>query len=445
MRLAVALFAAAIASPAVASQPGQPLDCSDWQFVQPGFACQEWKVCEPSRCYLGTQDRLVENSGTILYLERGVSTGSSCGVTPLRRTQIVRESATGPEVLAFVDDRCVEPVSEHGDSTDYVDARTPILFDAVRGSLRIDALSANTRADYGSRASVLEFVGFAPLFDVLQSFAPSSDVSFRVPAMPEGLGGADHFDTYWGPLTKPIDFTQAHPLQCGYPATPPRAGDYEAVTDTLPTPAPDSGYYYVTATTYQGQARYGRKTTNGKLRGEGPRSPPRSVGRGTWSAGRRPGANFIHANAVAHASPRRSCRRLTYSGFNQLTVRNARRSVEATDQGEIRPLARVGIDVDTVDLYGWRAEKAKAAGFIFRPHFDGLYHDTPLRSGGATNELKRGVAIRTPLEIQDVNTHRCRASREFWPNIVSERVTHPCCLLASSPRRASTRSRLALK
>jgi hypothetical protein len=113
--------------------------------------------------------------------------------------------------------------------------------------------------------------GFPTLFDVVQTYTPPpSQLSFRVPYMPEGLGGADHFDTYWGPLTKPIDFTQAHPLQCGYPATPPHVGDYETVNDTLPTPTADSGYYYLTATTYQGQTRYGRKTSGGKLSGRDP-------------------------------------------------------------------------------------------------------------------------------------------------------------------------------
>ena len=47
------LFAAAVVLvavlPALASEPGQPLDCSDWVFVEPGFSCQQFVAfpCEP--------------------------------------------------------------------------------------------------------------------------------------------------------------------------------------------------------------------------------------------------------------------------------------------------------------------------------------------------------------------------------------------------------------
>jgi hypothetical protein len=84
------------------------------------------------------------------------------------------------------------------------------------------------------------------------------------------MAGADHFDTYWGNLTHPIDFTQAHPLACDYPTAPPRVGDYLTVADTVPTPAPGHGVYYVTAATYRGATRYGRKTTAGHLTGRDP-------------------------------------------------------------------------------------------------------------------------------------------------------------------------------
>jgi hypothetical protein len=54
----------------------------------------------------------------------------------------------------------------------------------------------------------------AALYEIQQSFtSASTTLGFRVPYMPEGMAGADHFDTYWGNLSKSIDFTQAHPLQ----------------------------------------------------------------------------------------------------------------------------------------------------------------------------------------------------------------------------------------
>ncbi len=88
--------------------------------------------------------------------------------------------------------------------------------------------------------------------------------------MPEGLPVADYFDTYYGDLATVGDWSQAQPLQCGFPSTPPSVGDYLAVADPLPDPAPGHGRYYVTAVTHQGQRRYGRKATNGVLSGRDP-------------------------------------------------------------------------------------------------------------------------------------------------------------------------------
>jgi len=41
MKHAIILLVAAQASLALASEPGQPLDCSDWVIVKPGIGCSE--------------------------------------------------------------------------------------------------------------------------------------------------------------------------------------------------------------------------------------------------------------------------------------------------------------------------------------------------------------------------------------------------------------------
>ena len=84
---------------------------------------------------------------------------------------------------------------------------------------------------------------------------------------PEAAG---YFDTYYGDLATVGDWSQAQPLQCGYPASPPSVGDYLTVTDPLPTPSPGHGRYYVTAVTYQGERRYGRKRDSGILAARDP-------------------------------------------------------------------------------------------------------------------------------------------------------------------------------
>ena len=73
-------------------------------------------------------------------------------------------------------------------------------------------------------------------------------------------------DTYYGSIGN-YDFSQAQPLQCGFPATPPNVGDYLTVADTLPTPGVGQGYWYLTAVNYQGEARIGRKAGGGVLSG----------------------------------------------------------------------------------------------------------------------------------------------------------------------------------
>jgi len=43
MRFAVPVVVIVLATfPAAASEPGQPLDCSDWVFSEPGFWCEEY-------------------------------------------------------------------------------------------------------------------------------------------------------------------------------------------------------------------------------------------------------------------------------------------------------------------------------------------------------------------------------------------------------------------
>ena len=77
--------------------------------------------------------------------------------------------------------------------------------------------------------------------------------------MPEGMERADWFDTYYGDLEKPLDLAQAQPLKCGYPATAPETGDFLTVADTVSNPQPGQAMYYLTAATFAGETRAGRK------------------------------------------------------------------------------------------------------------------------------------------------------------------------------------------
>ena len=147
-----------------------------------------------------------------------------------------------------------------------------IAFNEEQGTIVIGITSMNTTS--GVRFDTFwaaEIGGFATTFEVLQSYIPTSGpLTFRVPQWPEGFPAADFFDTYTGDLSTVGDWSQAQPLQCGFPATMPGVGDYLTVADPLADPAPSAGRYYVTSVTHQGQTRYGRKNTGGTLSGRDP-------------------------------------------------------------------------------------------------------------------------------------------------------------------------------
>lgn len=141
-------------------------------------------------------------------------------------------------------------------------------------SLSVDSVNGRIYlcqgAGGGGLGSMVALTGLPILFDVFQTFVPdTTSLAFTVPAMPEGMGGADHFDTYTGTIGN-YDFSQAQSLQCNYPMPVPEVGDYLTVADTLPTPTPGTGRWYLTAVNYQGETRYGRKNIGGVLSGRDP-------------------------------------------------------------------------------------------------------------------------------------------------------------------------------
>jgi len=281
MRYAAILLVAIACPVSFGSEPGQPIDCSDFVFVEPGYACVR---------LFGGADRPGElspvqfdNTGRLFRFGPSAAIGA-CGpgqngfVT--RRHPIEWRNGDDWQLFAYVDDRCVTPTSAA-----QADALVPnvpgtfqraLAFDPANGRLLLSLVSSCEGGDcsaypVGSGDYWVAYIsGFATMFDVLQTFTPQPALGFRVPYMPEGMAGADHFDTYWGNLSTVGDWSQAHPLQCNYPAAAPHVGDYLSVPDAVPTPAPGQGVYYLTAATYQGATRYGRKTTAGHLSGRDP-------------------------------------------------------------------------------------------------------------------------------------------------------------------------------
>jgi hypothetical protein len=144
--------------------------------------------------------------------------------------------------------------------------------------LSIDVTNGKVFLSVGStcaEGSIIAITGLPTLFDIVQTYTPTADaLQFRVPAHPEGLRSADHFDTYWGHVSDLPDFTQVQPMQCHYPATLPAVGDYLTVADTSPQPSPGAANYTVTAVTNGKQRRYGRKLIAGVMSGRDPAMLP---------------------------------------------------------------------------------------------------------------------------------------------------------------------------
>jgi len=281
MRFAAVFLIAFACSGALASEPGSPIDCSDWVLVEPGLTCLPWEPfpCpeDGDFCHRGGASTTFDNEGRLLSIRFNYLPDPSCVRGSRIRMSVVFRDGTSEGLLAYVDDRC-SPGVQDGTWDSYADN---LAFDAQGGRLLVRYNANQTISgppNYNSGPATVAIHGFASTFEILQSYGPQpAALGFRVPYMPEGMAGADSFDTYWGPLTKPLDFTQAHPLQCNYPDAQPHIGDYLTVPDTVPTPSPGQGVYYVTSATYQGATRYGRKTRNGHLTGRDPALLPSCV------------------------------------------------------------------------------------------------------------------------------------------------------------------------
>jgi hypothetical protein len=294
--------------PAGASDPGEPLDCSDWVSVEPGFTCSyfqhmtsdlptanrfvplHWPMTSLPDPYNFIAEDAVDNAGNLLFLRIVWPSGAAgCheGGAYENRLELVRFDGNVERIIGYIDmhcgttntaDRIVWRVghdcrSAWGEFTAY----GRLIFDDKNGRVLIPVISECIKranpgdCQYLPQAWIMEIGGFATAFEILQSYTPTSGpLSFRVPAIPEGMAAAEYFDTYYGTLATVGDWSQAQPMQCGYPASAPSVGDYLTVADTLPTPAGGQGYYYVTAVTYQGETRYGRNGAGGVLTGRDP-------------------------------------------------------------------------------------------------------------------------------------------------------------------------------
>lgn len=272
MKTAAVFFALVVlgtVSAALASQPGQPMDCTDSNINLPGITCRTFAAGDlwASQFFYYGANNALDNDGHMVAV----------GVAPREhpdRIEIARWDGLTREVIAWIYLRRASPTG-----FDTIAAREGcnagncgsgvsgpvlpegIMFDPVHGRLLVPLISNGV-------PWIAAFEGFTTLYDISQSYVPQMGaIEFRVPVMPEGFRAAEHFDSYWGAVTNPLDLSQAQPLQCNYPDTQPQVGDYMSIATPVPTPAPGHANYVLTAVTYQGQTRAGRQAIDGTPHG----------------------------------------------------------------------------------------------------------------------------------------------------------------------------------
>ena len=103
-------------SPAFASEPGQPLDCSDWVFLEPGYSCV-LQPCVGETCSGGAYSYAMNNSGepfTVRIELNGSSQQIGCTDFPrqigLNRVVFLATKNGAEVVIGYVEGiRCAWP------------------------------------------------------------------------------------------------------------------------------------------------------------------------------------------------------------------------------------------------------------------------------------------------------------------------------------------------
>ena len=249
-----------------ASEPGQPLDCSDWVFLEPGLSCLLSSPSDVSVAYAGerfhvkhSQDEAFafwtnpavlgfDNEGRIMKLNETDTIGT-CGSRPdqiaLKRLELRRFDGANDVLVAFVAERCVDDILPRVDHVHF-DAGT---LDAENGRIAL-MIAADCQSRevsdpcYARETQFWALEGFTTAREILQNDGPKNRNSFRVPSMPEGFSAADSFDTFASPPTSPIASTLNHRMEHMIRRTGPRAWGRDGantVTSASSRPRPPAG------------------------------------------------------------------------------------------------------------------------------------------------------------------------------------------------------------
>ena len=172
------LLVAGGATPAGATEPGTPMDCSDLELA-PGLTCTT--LVEPGAGGLGVLSQSVlTNDGEILAVGIGsiadnIEPIGSCGSNSLVKAGLLFALPIGGAriPLVTVDWRCLDAAASRVEYARFL----AVLFDPVRGRLLVGAYSncggpGGVCPGYGGGGWVARIDGFTPLAEVLPPPTP---------------------------------------------------------------------------------------------------------------------------------------------------------------------------------------------------------------------------------------------------------------------------------
>ena len=182
----------------LASEPGEPLGCSDWVFLEPGLSCSTEIAfpCEDATGFLtwctGNSGIEADNVGGQIAVRvvplQGVI---DCDFGPIQnayRAELVRFDGVAEHVLGYVDGRCGPPASGTVDTLRGPSGMWQLVFDEEGGGLQVvmlpdcSGLAAPFDCQYGEGRTLIRIDGFTTTFEVLQTYQPTTnEISFRVP------------------------------------------------------------------------------------------------------------------------------------------------------------------------------------------------------------------------------------------------------------------------
>jgi len=253
--IGILLFAAGLV-PIHASDPGDPLDCSDWVLLEPGLSCVALipYPCEESPwCPISSDVTTTDNHGRFFQTRRfrlpPIPCPNGSTVFDAWRTELVAFDGISESLVAYIEDRCgpipfaIDRIWPDATPDNNVEGEhfSYSRFNAVNGHLCAGFTNHSFSAGlYDSDSWIACFEGFPTLAETLPPGpeGPQGPPGPLIPACPDADG-----DAWADCVTEPTCNPYGHP--CGdcddsnaavFPGAP-GSRDCETMEEPIPIPS----------------------------------------------------------------------------------------------------------------------------------------------------------------------------------------------------------------